>query len=534
VLIFIDLDGFNSVNETLGFAMGDAALRHVADRLRDAAGPDCEVMRYAGDEFLIAIGDVDPAANLLQLANRYCECIAEPMPVSQVATLYLTASVGAAAFPDSGQTVLDLTRQADIATNRAKRNGRSGAFVFSNELSEALSDRLALGGRIRNALARDEFLLCYQPQIDAQDGSVVGLEALVRWDSPEFGLLPPGRFIPVAEDNGMIVQLGAWVLRTACRHLRDWIDMGMAGFEVSVNVSAAQMHRPNFVEEVSRIIAETGIDPGMLQLELTESVLIDQGEFAVAQMQQLRKLGVKIALDDFGVGYSSLSYLRRFPINRLKIDQSFIANITHDGKDAELVRAIISIGHHMGMRVVAEGVETLAQSSYLRRSHCDELQGFQFSQALPASSVPEMLRRRYQTCEVETQTDPERTLLLLDDEENILRSLIRLFRRDGYRVLSATNAHDAFELLARHPVQVVLSDQRMPGMSGTEFLSQVKALYPETIRIVLSGYTDLASVTDAINRGAIYKFLTKPWDDDALSAQVQDAFRRFEQNAESR
>ena len=534
VVISVDLDGFHSVNDTMGFAVGDAALRLVADRLRAASGPECEVMRYAGEEFVIAIGDVDPAADLTQLATRYCECIAEPMPISQLATLYLTASVGVSAFPDSGQTVLDLTRQADTATKRAKRNGRNGVYVFSNELSDALSDRLALGGRLREALARDEFLLYYQPQVDAQNGNVVGLEALVRWSSPEFGLLLPNRFIPVAEDNGMILHLGAWVLRTACRQLRAWIDSGLSGFQVSVNVSAAQMQRPNFVADVGRILSETGIDPGMLQLELTESVLMDNAERSAIQMRQLNKLGVRIALDDFGVGYSSLSYLRRFPIHKLKIDQSFIANITQDGKGAALVRAMISIGHHLGMRVVAEGVETAAQSSYLLRNHCDELQGFHFSEALPASKIPELLRHRYQTRDEKVHQEPRRTLLLLDDDENILRSLIRLFRRENYQVLSASNATRAFELLATHSVQVVMSDQRMPGISGTEFLSQVKALYPETMRIVLSGYTDLASVTDAINRGAIYKFLTKPWDDDALCDQVQEAFRQFEQNADAK
>ena len=534
VVVFVDIDRFNSVNDTMGFAMGDAALRLVADRLRAASGPDCEVMRYAGEEFLIAIGDVDPAADLLQLATRYCECIAEPMPISQLATLYLTASAGVAAFPDSGQSVLELTRQADIATKRAKRNGRNGEYVFNSELTEALNDRLALGGHMRKALACDEFLLYYQPQVDAQDGSVVGLEALVRWDSPEFGFLLPSRFIPVAEDNGMILELGAWVLRTACRHLRTWIDSGLSGFKVSVNMSAAQMQRPSFVADVNRIFNETGVNPAMLQLELTESVLMDNAERSAKQMQQLKKTGVHIALDDFGVGYSSLSYLRGFPIDSLKIDQSVIANITRDGKGAALVRAMISIGHHLGMRVVAEGVETAAQASYLRRSHCDELQGFYFSQALPASSVPELLRQRYQTQDEGAQAEPRRTLLVLDDEENILRALTRVFRRENYQVLAASTANQAFDLLATHAVQVVMSDQRMPGMSGTEFLSQVKALYPDTMRIVLSGYTDLASVTDAINRGAIYKFLTKPWDDDVLCAQVQEAFQQFEQGADAK
>jgi diguanylate cyclase (GGDEF)-like protein/PAS domain S-box-containing protein len=529
ILLFVDLDGFNSVNDTMGFATGDAALRQVADRLREAAGVGAEVMRYAGDEFLVAIEDADVNADLLRLATSYCERIAEPMPISSTATLYLTASVGASAFPDCGHTVLELIRQADIATNRAKRGGRNGAFVFGNELRETLGDRMALGGRMRDALTRGEFLLHYQPQVDAQDGTVVGLEALVRWDSPEFGLLPPRRFIPVAEDSGMILQLGAWVLRTACRQMRQWMDAGLTGFIVSVNVSAAQMQRPTFVEDVRKIIEETGIVAGMLELELTESVLMDNAERAVGLMHELKKLGVRLALDDFGVGYSSLSYLRRFPLDKLKIDQSFICDITQDGNDAALVRAIIAMGHHLGMRVVAEGVETIAQYGYLKRNHCDEFQGFYFSRPLSASDIPELLRRRYLMPLGPGEDIADRTLLVLDDEENIRRSLLRLLRRDGYRILDAGNAAEAFELLATHRVQVILSDQRMPGISGTEFLSQVKEMYPDTVRMVLSGFTDLSSVTEAINRGAIYKFLTKPWDDDALRAQVLEAFRRQEQ-----
>lgn len=529
ILLLVDLDSFNSVNDTMGFATGDAALRQVADRLRDQAGVNAEVMRYAGDEFLVAIEDADVTTDLLRIATAYCERIAEPMPISSTATLYLTASVGASAFPDCGQTILELIRQADIATNRAKRSGRNGALVFGNELRETLDDRLALGSRMRDALTRGEFLLHYQPQVDAQDGTVVGLEALVRWDSPEFGLLPPRRFIPVAEDSGMILQLGAWVLRSACRQMRQWMDAGLTGFIVSVNVSAAQMQRPTFVEDVRKTIEETGIDPGTLELELTESVLMDNAERAVGLMHELKKLGVRLALDDFGVGYSSLSYLRRFPLDKLKIDQSFICDITQDGNDAALVRAIIAMGHHLGMRVVAEGVETAAQYGYLKRNHCDEFQGYYFSRPLAAVDIPELLRRRYLMPLGPGEDIAGRTLLVLDDEENIRRSLIRLLRRDGYRILDAGNAAEAFELLATHRVQVILSDQRMPGISGTEFLSQVKEMYPDTVRMVLSGFTDLSSVTEAINRGAIYKFLTKPWDDDALRAQVLEAFRRQEQ-----
>ncbi len=527
VLLFVDLDGFNSVNDTMGFAAGDAGLRLVADRLREMAGPGAEVLRYAGDEFLVAV-QAAPDIDLLRLATAYCERIAEPMPISTTATLYLTASVGASAFPDSGQSVLELIRQADIATNRAKRGGRNGAFIFGNELRETLGDRMALGGRMRDALTRGEFLLHYQPQVDAKDGSVVGFEALVRWDSPEFGMLPPRRFIPVAEDSGMILHLGAFVLRSACRQMRQWMDAGLSGFIVSVNVSAAQMQRPSFVGDLRKIISDSGIEPAMLELELTESVLMDNAERAVGVMHEIKRLGVRLALDDFGVGYSSLSYLRRFPLDKIKIDQSFISDITQDGNDAALVRAIIAMGHHLGLCVVAEGVETLGQYGYLKRNQCDELQGFYFSRPRPAEDIPDLLRRRF-LMPTETANDlAERTLLILDDEELIRSSLVRLLRRDGYRILDAGSAAEALELLAVHNVHVVLSDQRMPGINGTEFLSQVKGMYPDTVRMVLSGFADLESVTDSVNRGAIYRFLSKPWDEDELRTHVLEAFRHHE------
>lgn len=474
-------------------------------------------------------GNLDAGSDALALANAVCERIAEPLPVTPHATLYLTASVGATQFAEGAGTLVELVRQADLATHRAKRNGRNGAYVFGSELREALNDRLALGGRLRSAISRGEFLLHYQPQVDARDGSIVAVEALVRWNSPEFGLLPPRRFVPVAEDSGVIVQLGLHILETACRQARAWMDARLPRFLVSVNVSAAQIQRPSFVTDVRRVIHETGVAPGMLELEITESVLMDNTDRAIEQLRQLKAIGVRLALDDFGMGYSSLGYLRRFPIDKLKIDQAFIQDITTSGPDAALVRAIIAMGHHLGMRVVAEGVETEAQCGYLRRCHCDEFQGYYFSKPLPADAIPALLHKDYSLALRGGADYSQRTLLLLDDEENILRALVRVFRRDGYQILCARSAAEAFSMLALQEVQVILSDQRMPGISGTEFLSQVKQMYPQTVRIVLSGYTDLASVTDAVNRGAIYKFLTKPWDDDALRAQVQEAFRRFDQ-----
>jgi len=534
VLLYVDLDGFYSINDSMGFAAGDAALKMIGARLCALAG-SMDVFRTSADEFLVVLSDIDHQVNLLQLGNCYCERIADPLIISATETLYLTASVGVTAFPDFGQTVVELTRQAELATNRAKRGGRDAALVFSNELRAALDDRLLLGTRLRAALAQGEFVLHYQPQVNAQDGAISGLEALVRWNSPEFGLLPPGRFIPVAENNGMILQLGAWVLRAACQQLRVWTDQGFSGFVVSINVSAAQIQRPSFVQDVRSTLLETGIVPSMLELELTESGLMHNAERAVAQMQELKSLGVRLVMDDFGMGYSSLSYLQRFPLDKLKIDQAFVSNIVQGGHDAVLVRAIIAMGQHLGLRVVAEGVETAAQYSFLRSNHCDELQGFFIARPVPPDEIPQLLQKRFLVARNSTEIieRAERTLLLLDDEDNIRRSLTRLLRRDGYRILEASNAHDAFELLATNRVQVILSDQRMPGMSGTAFLSEVKAMYPDTMRMVLSGFTELSSVTEAINRGAIYKFLTKPWDDDALRTEVLEAFRHHERSQEA-
>jgi ActR/RegA family two-component response regulator len=270
-------------------------------------------------------------------------------------------------------------------------------------------------------------------------------------------------------------------------------------------------------------------------LELTESMMTGNVERVTGTMRALKALGVKLSLDDFGTGYSSLNYLRRFPINTLKIDQSFVRDISTDAGAAGVCRAIITLGHQLGMTVLAEGVENAAQVGYLRRNDCDFFQGYYFCKPISAQQALEILRHRYLAHEgIEQAPEQQPTLLLVDDEENILSALIRMLRRDGYRILTATGADDALDVLGRNDVQVVISDQRMPGTSGTELLSKVKEMYPDTVRMVLSGYTDLAAVTAAINEGAIYKFLTKPWNDEELRLQIRDAFRIARRPHESR
>jgi len=428
-------------------------------------------------------------------------------------------------FPDNGDSALELMRQAEAAMQRVKRTTGNSVGVFANEQKRELADRGALGLRLKQAIRNGELLAHYQPIVSGQDWRVLGFEALVRWEHPQRGLLLPGQFLQVAEELGLIVEIGNFMLDSACRQARSWIDRGVGEFFITVNVSVLQLHRPNFVEEVRAAIDRWELPGTYIELELTENVLVGNVDRVRAMMRELKSFGVKVALDDFGTGYSSLNYLRQLPIDKLKIDQSFVKDVISDVSSAGICRVIASLGHQLGMTVLAEGVETAAQVAYLLRNECDAFQGFYFSPPVPAGEAIGILLHRYVAQDTAIMARESLTLLLVDDEENILSALHRLLRRDGYRILKATGAAQAFELLATNQVQVILSDQRMPEMSGTEFLSQVKQIYPETVRMVLSGYSDLSTITEGINRGAIYKFLTKPWSDDELRVQVRDAFR---------
>ncbi|HVF36246.1 MAG TPA: EAL domain-containing protein [Candidatus Saccharimonadia bacterium] len=525
-LLQVDLDRFHTVNETMGHSIGDQALREVADRLRVGVGARGRVCRLGGDEFVVALPFASGAAEPGQVAEELRRKLEAPIEIAPY-KIYLTCSIGMSVYPENGLTPLDLQRRAEAALMRAKRVGRNSVHRFSNEQAHELRDRIALGGRLREAIARGELVLHYQPQVSASNGRIVGMEALVRWQTADMGLLPPARFIRVAEELGLIVDLGRTVLADACRQAKSWLDAGHAEFAIAVNVSALQRQRPQFVEEVRAAIAAEDLPPELLELELTETAIMENVERMGETMRGLKKLGIRMALDDFGIGYSSLNYLKRLPIDKLKIDQSFVREITESSGDAAITRAIIAMGHQLQMTVMAEGVETEAQLGYLRRNHCDLCQGLFFSPPVPPDEIPELLRRRYLSPGVFQAPSSERSLLLLDDEENILQALKRVLRRDGYLIHTATTATQAFDILGRNEVHVIVSDQRLPDTSGTEFLSSVKEMYPDTVRLVLSGYIDLRTVTDAINRGAIYKFLTKPWDDDELRAQIAEAFRMY-------
>ena len=526
--VVVDLDHFKPINDIYGRATGDRLLGLVANRLHEIVRVGDSVGHLGGDEFGIVLSQLasDDDANVV--AHGICAALSRPFDVEGL-EIHLTASLGISLYPPDTGDPEAVLKNADVALFRAKEQGGNNVQFYTEALNTRLTQRMTLLQELRGAIDRQELELHYQPQVSLDTGRVVGIEALVRWRHPQRGLVPPLDFIPLAEEAGLIVPIGDWVLRTACAQAADWHRTGRRLF-VSVNVSSIQLQGGEFGASVRAALESSGLEARCLELELTESVIMGGAESSIATLAELRALGVSIAIDDFGTGYSSLSYLKRLPIDTIKIDRAFIRDIIGDSDDAAIVRAVIDMSHHMKLKVVAEGVETEEQANFLRRSKCDVVQGFLFGAPVAAPALLELLDSVGADPLLTAPADSMRSLLLVDDEENNLRALQRVFRREGYRIHTAGSAREAFEILANVPIGVIVSDQRMPEISGTEFLTRVKALYPDTIRIVLSGYTDFATVTNVINEGAIYKFLTKPWNDEALRSDIRQAFRLYSEH----
>jgi diguanylate cyclase (GGDEF)-like protein/PAS domain S-box-containing protein len=524
-VVFLDLDNFKLVNDNLGHEAGDELLRTVASRLRASVRDTDTVARMGGDEFVLVLLDGPEATPSQAMLQKILESISAPVLLAGQEHL-VTCSMGVSLYPADATDPQLLMRYADIAMYRSKENGRNQVQFYEPAMHARIVERAAIENELRGALARGEMFLMYQPKMNVASGEISGVEALLRWRHPTMGLIPPGRFIGVAEETGLIVALGRWVIRTACAQNKAWQDAGLPPLRVAVNVSARQFRDKNLADEVVEALRSTGLKAQYLELELTESMMMQNADEAVATVQRLKKVGVGLSIDDFGTGYSSLAYLKLFPIDYLKIDQSFVRDMLGDPTVAAIVRSVISLGHSLDFRIIAEGVETEGQLGYLRRYQCDEAQGFYLSHPLAPDAFAALLKQEQSRQPAQsTAANPKGTLLLLDDEPNVLSSLMRLLRRDGYHILLAHNAQEAFSLLATNEVQVVVSDQRMPDMNGTEFLSRVRRLYPGTVRIILSGYAELESVLSAINRGEIYRFYTKPWDDQALRDNIREAFR---------
>ncbi|HYD94918.1 MAG TPA: EAL domain-containing protein [Noviherbaspirillum sp.] len=392
-LLAVDLDRLAHINEVLGHHVGDQLLEAVADRLRRIMRDADTVARHIGDEFVIILEQLDDPQAAAQLAERVLEELSHPFMLDghEVA---VSACAGIGIFPEDGQDPSILLKHTEVALHHAKGTGESGFQFFREEMNRASQERLQIESNLRQALTRNELRVQYQPQVCLQSGRITGMEALVRWQHPEMGMVSPARFIPVAEETGYIIDIGLWVLREACRQTRHWHDLGYAGLQVAVNVSARQFRQHDFAGQVKRVLAETGLAPACLELELTESMIMQRPERVVAVMNELRAIGVTFSIDDFGTGYSSLSQLKRFPIDKLKIDQSFTRDIGTDANGAAITCAVIALGNSMRLTVVAEGVETGEQQRFLVDNGCHRMQGYLFSRPVAAGDFLALLEQQ--------------------------------------------------------------------------------------------------------------------------------------------
>ncbi len=527
VVLFIGLDRFRKVNDSMGAAMGDRLLHEFSNRLVQCVRLRDTVGRLGGDEFALILTMTRDQQDAVLVANEVREALRSPFELDEHQAT-LTASIGIAMYPDDANDPETLVKYANTAMERAKEAGGDGYRFFTAGMNVQVLARLDLEMALRRALDNNELELHYQPKVNLTTGRISGAEALLRWNRPGYGLVYPAEFVSVLEDTGLIVRVGSWIIDAACRQIATWLRTPVGGVHVAVNVASRQFVEGDLESDVRQALERHQVPPELLELELTETALMSNAERTIQVLSALKELGIKVAIDDFGTGYSSLAYLQRFPIDKLKIDIAFVRDITTNPNDAAIALAIISMAHSLKLRVIAEGVETRPQLEYLRRNRCDEIQGYFFSRPLAAPEMGALAESgKSLPPDPNVAAEPPQTLLLVDDDVNVLSSLHRLFRRDGYRILTAVTPAEGFDLLALYPVQVIVCDQRMPILSGTEFLAKVKEMYPDTIRIILSGYTGLEAVLDSINRGAIYRFYTKPWDDTQLRDNIRLAFHHY-------
>lgn len=391
-LIFADLTNFNRINDTLGHAAGDKLLKIVAQRLSKTGGGKDFVARIGGDEFTVIVEGVKNAEAAAMRARNMIESILEPVFIENT-EVNVGANIGISIYPDDGTEPDKLVNFADMALRTASHAAPNSYFFFSQEMNEETEDNLALERDLRKGLIQNEFALFFQPQFDVKTGKILSAEALIRWFHPTRGMVSPVRFIPIAEDTGLIIPLGDWILREALRHIKLWDEMGLPKISVAVNLSAIQFQQEDLVGSIERMLNESGVTPDRLELELTESVVMQDARKADNILSRLSRLGIKLAIDDFGTGYSSLSYLKRFDVDRLKIDQSFVRDMTNNYDDAEIARAIINLGHTLGLEIVSEGVETKEQLELLKQQGCDVIQGYLISRPIPAAEIPAFLKK---------------------------------------------------------------------------------------------------------------------------------------------
>jgi diguanylate cyclase (GGDEF)-like protein/PAS domain S-box-containing protein len=391
-LLFVDLDHFKKINDSLGHHIGDKVLKVVAERLREEIRKEDTLARLGGDEFTVIFEDIDKIQKVQKLAQKIEDIIAEPMHI-EGHTLYISGSIGISIYPEDGKKPQDLVKYADAAMYRAKDEGRNNYQFYSKEMTTLAFQRLVMESSMRQALEKDEFRLYYQPQFDTKSGKMVGVEALIRWEHPTFGLLPPGKFIPLAEESNLIVEIDRWVMNTAMQQLSQWYKKGYLPGNLGLNLSMRQLGSSDFMDILKQCMKRTGFKPVWLELEVTESQVMQKPEESIVKLKALSDMGIKIAIDDFGTGYSSLAYLKRLPVSKLKIDRSFIRDIPENKEDVAIVKAIIALAESLGIGIIAEGVETKTQSTFLMKNHCYLMQGYYYGRPAIAEKIEKLFLR---------------------------------------------------------------------------------------------------------------------------------------------
>ena len=534
-VLAIDVPRIAEVKASMGFGAGDTLAMALASRLRSGCADGESLAQLADGEFALMVEQGTDAARLRQRALALAQAVDEPVRLGAT-DIHARARVGIARHPedaDSPAALIEAAQQARLGVS-----AESPFAFFQPESNAAVVRQMQLEAALRRAVERlDEAMtLVYQPQAALADGRVRGVEVLLRWTDAALGEVAPGEFLPVAERVGLIGAIAEFVLTRACRQAGEWRRAGLPVLRLGVNLPAAQLQRPDLARHVQALLREAGADATWLGVEVSErNAVADLGR-AAAVLRALKGLGVEVSLDNFGSGESSLGCLRSLPLDWVKIDRNFVHDVTGAPGDVSVTRAIITLAHGLQLQVLAEGVESESQLALLAAHACDAVQGRGFAAPMPAAELEAFVRGGTRLPErFVTRTRRTRTVLLVDDEENILAALKRLLRRDGYRILTAGSAEEGLQRLAEErEVDVIVSDQRMPGMNGVEFLRRAKELVPHTVRMVLSGYTELQSIIDAVNEGAIYRFLTKPWDDQHLRAHVAEAMRHKEMADENR
>lgn len=519
----IDIDIFKRVNTWLGHDAGDSILRELAQRIALAAGPLATVARETGDKFLLLF-ETDHRAGQPALMRAVMNAVVEPQDY-QGQVVRLSCCAGVVTVPPGESAADAVMAGANRALDRAKLAGPGSIRQDDTPPNEGELQRFRLGFALRDAIASHALEVHYQPQVDLGTGAICAVEALVRWTTEDGEKVSPLTLIQAAEECGLIGELGDWVLHTACRQAAQWHQLGFTTLRVAVNLSARQFAMRGLADTVKRALRDSALPASCLDLELTEGVLMNDVAYAIACMHELKQIGVRLSLDDFGTGYSSLAYLQRFPLDVLKVDQSFVQQLPAAAKACAIVDAIITMGHSLGMRVIAEGVESAAQCNFLARQMCDEVQGYYLSMPQPAEAITALLRRGRALPESELRfTGPAPVLLLVGDGSGALAHVEKKLRHEDYHTLSAGGPNDALRILGSHRVDIVLEVHPGPGMTAMRFMEEVRRSFPRTLRIVVARDAMLPGMMDAMNAGTIHKLLTLSIDDALLRNHIEDAF----------